>query len=101
MLDMEARFEKQEVMLEDRFQRQTEEVTAKVTAKVTAEVKSYVDKKIDEAVSEMTRQFNAGVEIIRDDFKGAHKDQISSLGDKASEHEAQITVLEQRVGLRG
>jgi DNA replicative helicase MCM subunit Mcm2 (Cdc46/Mcm family) len=87
--EMEARFEKQEGMLEQRFQLFEERIDQKI------------EKKLEENLEEMTRQFNAGIEIIHDDFRGILKDKVSLQDDRLGDHEERITVLEQGRGLRG
>jgi hypothetical protein len=50
---------------------------------------------------EINHEFQAAVEIITDEMRGAHKDEIAVLQDADERHEERITVLEQRAGLRG
>jgi hypothetical protein len=50
--------------------------------------------------ADINHEFQAAVEIITDEMRGAHKDEIAELQDGSSRHEERITALEQRAGLR-
>lgn len=70
---MEDRFEKQEVMLEQRFY---------------------------EFKDEILDHFDAVAENIHLDVAGANKDQISFIKEKTDSHEDRIETLERHAGLR-
>lgn len=67
---------------------------------VTKEDLKELKKEMKVLKKELTHEFKAAVEIITDEMRGAHKDEISALRDKGERHDERITVLEQRAGLR-
>lgn len=55
---------------------------------------------ITDLKTEILHHFDAAVENIEESLRGANADEISLLQDGRKDHEARITTLEQRVGLR-
>lgn len=49
---------------------------------------------------EIIRHFNVVAENIHQDVAGANADRVSLLEDQRTEHEARLTTVEQRLGLR-
>jgi hypothetical protein len=73
-----------------------------VTMVTKQEAQGFATKEdLRELKEELNHEFKAAVEIITDEMRGAHKDEIATLQGTGERHEQRITVLEQRVGLRG
>lgn len=58
-----------------------------------------VEAKMDRLKDEILDHFDAAVENIEADLKGANRDEISLLKTKQQQHEQRISVLERRSGL--
>jgi hypothetical protein len=59
-----------------------------------------LDAKMDRRFDELRDYFDAKVEIIKDEMRGANADEISLLKDKEQDHEQRLRNVEQRIGLR-
>lgn len=70
--EMEARFEKQEVLLEQSLDRQTDKII------------KYVDQKFDEKFQEFKDHSEALVENVRDSVGGAYKDELELIKDRVT-----------------
>ena len=79
---MEDRFEKQEVMLQESQDRQTDKLIA------------YVDKKFDEKFEELKDYSEALVENVKAEVGGAYKDEFELVKDR-------VTRLERKAGIGG
>lgn len=61
-----------------------------------ADIVNTAERVKEETLNEMKHYFDAAVEVLRDDFKGATKDKIVTLEDKQEDHEQRITILEKQ-----
>lgn len=59
-----------------------------------------VEAKLDNRFDELRDHFDAAVEVITDQLRGANTDEISALQDAKTDHEKRLTTIEQKVGLR-
>lgn len=59
-----------------------------------------VETKLDSRFDELRDHFDAAVEVITDELRGANTDEISALQDAKTDHEERLTKIEQKVGLR-
>jgi hypothetical protein len=49
---------------------------------------------------ELRDHFDATVEIIKDELRGANSDELSLLDDTTKDHEERLTTIEHKIGLR-
>ena len=65
-----------------------------------AATKEALETKIDSRFNELRDRFDAAVENIIDELRGANSDEISLLKDAEANHEQRLTAVERRIGLR-
>ena len=59
-----------------------------------------LETKMDDRFNELRDHFDATVEIIKDELRGANSDEISLLKDAKEDHEERLATVEQKIGLR-
>ncbi len=59
-----------------------------------------LDAKLDSRFNELRDHFDAAVEIITDQLRGANADELSLLKDTDANHEQRLTAVERKMGLR-
>jgi hypothetical protein len=69
---------------------------ARYIEQATAKSQAHFDQGFDE----LRDYFDAQVEIIKDEMKGANADEISLLHDTDENHEQRLTAVERKIGLR-
>ena len=69
---------------------------ARYIEEATARSEAHSDRRFDE----LRDHFDAQVEIIKDEMKGANADEISLLHDTDDNHEQRLTAVERKIGLR-
>lgn len=59
-----------------------------------------LEAKLDSRFNDLRDHFDAAVENIIDELRGANSDEISLLKDSEANHEQRLTAVERRIGLR-
>lgn len=93
--EMEDRFEKQEVLLQQSLGRQTDKIIKYVDQKfdeklaehkgeVTLEIGKKIDQKFEEKFQELKDHSEALIENVRDAVGGAYKDELELVKDRVT-----------------